>query len=150
MTTHRVGSTVLLAGGVLLIFGGISSALGFSTSGIVASLAAIAALLYAGGVWFGEAPRADPSIVLFTPDLSIVGGGLKGRRVGELFEDSMRHPIEAACRAAFDGRSQRFSCGNGSAERTFEVSPVRGADGFVAYGVLLTGALVADERPLAS
>src|SRR5262249_30751701 len=65
MQSHRVGSTVLLAGGVFLVFGGISSALGFSTSGIVASLAAVAALLYAGGVWFGAAPHADPSILVF-------------------------------------------------------------------------------------
>jgi hypothetical protein len=66
MRTSRVGSTVLLAGGVVLVFAGMSAALGFSISGVLATLAAIAALLYAGGVWFGERRRADPSVVVFT------------------------------------------------------------------------------------
>ena len=131
---------MLLAGGVFLVFGGMSSALGFSTSGIVASLAAIAALLYAGGVWFGEAPRADASHVLFTPGLSVAGGALQGRRVVDLFEADMTREIEAACRAAIEGRPSRFSCGRGESKQTFEAVPVHGADGRVLYGILLSGA----------
>jgi len=147
MQSHRVGSTVLLAGGVFLVFGGISSALGFSTSGIVASLAAVAALLYAGGVWFGAAPHADPSIVVFTSELTVAGGLLSGRPVADLFEDGMRGDIESACRDALDGRPSRFSSGKGSARRAFEAAPVRGADGLVIYGVLLSGAGAGSTDP---
>lgn len=142
MNSHRVGSTVLLAGGVFLVFGGLSSALGFSTAGIVASLAAIAALLYAGGVWFGDTPHTDPSIVVFTPDLTVAGGALRGRPVADLFDEDMRRDIEAACRDAIGGRPSRFASGRGSARQTFEASPVRGADGLVTFGILLSGAIL--------
>ncbi len=145
MRVPRVGSTALLTAGVVLVFGGLSSALGYSTSGVVASLAAIAALLYTGGVWFGGAPHADPSIVLFSRDLTVAGGALRGRRVVELFEADMRREIESACREALDGRPSRVSCGGGASRQTFEASPVRGADGLVAYGVLLSGALIARD-----
>ena len=56
MTQRRAGSLVLLAGGLVLIFAGVSAALDFSVGGMVATAAAITALLYAGGVWFGAAP----------------------------------------------------------------------------------------------
>lgn len=141
MNSHRAGSTVLLAGGVFLVFAGMSSALGFSTAGIVASLAAIAGLLYAGGVWFGTAPQIDPSIVVFTPDLKVAGGVLDGRRVRDVFADDMRHDVEAACREAIGGRPSRFTAGHGSARRNFEAAPVLGAGGVVIYGVLLSGVL---------
>jgi hypothetical protein len=146
MHGHHVGLTVLLAGGVFLVFGGMSSALGFSMSGIIASLAAVAALLYAGGVWFGEAPYADPSIVVFTPELTVAGGALNGRRVADLFEDGMRGDIETACRDALGGRASRFSSGKGSTRRAFQAAPVRDADGLVIYGVLLSGRYVAQFR----
>jgi hypothetical protein len=142
MRTSRVGSTVLLAGGVVLVFAGMSAALGFSISGVLATLAAIAALLYAGGVWFGERRRADPSVVVFTRDLTVAGGALAGRRVADLFDQYMRLPIESACREALDGRASRFACGQGSSRQTFEAAPVRGVDGLVTCGVLLSGALL--------
>ena len=130
---------MLLAGGVVLVLGGMSSAVGFTTSGIVASLAAVAALLYAGGVWFGSTPFADSSIVVFTRELTVAGGALTGRRVSDLFDAAMRGDIEAGCREALDGRPSRFSTGRGSMRRAFEAAPVRGADGLVIYGVLLSG-----------
>jgi len=142
MNSHRVGSTILLAGGIFLIFGGLSSALGLSTSGVVASVAAIAALLYAGGVWFGQAPHIDPSVVLFGRDLAVAGGALRGRQVADLFDDSIRRQIESACREALDGRPSQFSCGSGEARRAFEAAPVRGTDGVISYGLLLSGGLV--------
>src|SRR3569832_284722 len=70
MKRHRLGSYVLLAGGCLLVFAGLASALGCSASGVGASGAAIIALLYAGGVWFGPSPSADVSVVLYTPQLT--------------------------------------------------------------------------------
>lgn len=141
MNRHHAGSSVLLAGGVVLVFAGLSSALGFSLPGIVASSAAIAALLYAGGVWFGEAPRADPSLVLYTPALAVARGPLAGRAVGELFPDHMRAEIDSHCRAALAGAGSHFSCGSGADRMTFTVTPVRDAAGAVTYGLLLSGSL---------
>ena len=137
MKSHRIGSYVLLAGGVLLVFAGLASALGFSASGMVASGAAIAALLYAGGVWFGPAPRADVSVVLYTPQLTVAAGPLSGRGLVDLFPAASRREIEAHCRAALAGESQRFA---GAEGQTFEASPVRSAEGAIVYGVLIAGA----------
>jgi hypothetical protein len=137
MTSHRIGSFVLLGGGVLLVWAGLTSALGFTTSGIVASVAAIAALLYAGGVWFGGTPRADLSVVLFTADLRVAAGPLAGRAVVDLFPTAMRKDLESRCRAALSGQPQRFADAAGQA---FEAAPVRSADGAVVYGVLIAGA----------
>jgi hypothetical protein len=138
MKTHRAGSFVLLAGGVLLVFAGLSSSLGFSVAAMVASAAAVAALLYAGGVWFGGTPRADPTMVLFTPALVIASGPLTGRPVTEMFPESMRREIELRCGAALAGHASHFSCGSG---HVFDAAPVRSADGAVIYGLLLSGSL---------
>src|SRR5215211_6683037 len=93
MNSHRIGSYFLLAGGMLLVFVGLTSALGYSASGVVASAAAIAALLYAGGVWFGGSPRADASVLLFTPAIIVAAGPLAGRRVVDLFPIPLRKEI---------------------------------------------------------
>ena len=138
MNSHRIGSSVLLAGGVVLVFAGLSSALGFSMTGMFASTAAITALLYAGGVWFGEAPRADPAVVLFTPALVIANGPLTGRPVADMYPASIRREIESHCRAALGGQTSRFSCEPGGA---FQATPVRSADGAVIFGLLLSGSL---------
>ncbi len=138
MNSHRAGSTVLLAGGVFLVFAGLSAALGFSMSGIIASAAAIVALLYAGSVWFGAAPREDYTIVLFTPALVIANGPMAGRPVTELFTETMRREIESRCRAALDGLPSHFSCVPG---REFHAAPVHSTDGAVTFGLLLSGSL---------
>jgi hypothetical protein len=146
MNIQPVGSTVLLAGGVVLVIAGLASALGYSTGGMVATFAAISALLYAGGVWFGGAPNTDVSVVLFTPALTIASGPLAGHAVTDLFPDHMRGEIDTQCRVALTGHTARFGCGKDGGEKTFEASPVRTADGLVIYGLLLSGALVADAR----
>lgn len=141
MNSHRAGSTVLLAGGVFMVFAGLSSALGFSLSGMIASAAAIAALVYAGGVWFGEAPRADAAdreVVLFTPELLIATGPLTGRPVADMYPAAMRREIESRCRAALAGEASHFSSGPG---REFNATAVRAADGAVIFGLLLSGSL---------
>jgi hypothetical protein len=138
MNSHRAGSTVLLAGGVLLVFAGLSSALGFSISGMFASTAAIAALLYAGAMWFGEGPRGDAAIVLFTPALLIASGPLAGRPVADMYPETMRREIESRCRAALAGQASHFSCGPGC---DFHATPVRSADGAVIFGLLLSETL---------
>lgn len=140
---NRAASYTLLAGGLLLVFAGLSSALGFSLSGMLASAAAIVALLYAGGVWFGGASRDDRSIVLFTRDLTIATGPRAGRPVRDLFPDVPAEEIEARCREALDGHGARFSCGRGSLRRTFNANPVRIEDGLIAYGVLTSDAATA-------
>ena len=127
---------MLLAGGVLLVFAGLASALGFSTSGMIASAAAIAALLYAGAVWFGGVARADASVVLFTPQLTVAAGPLAGRALLDLFPVAQRQAIEAQCRAALAGQSTRFSPAEGE---TFEAAPVRSASGAIVYGILMAG-----------
>lgn len=131
---------MLLAGGVVLVFAGLSSALGFSLAGVLASTAAIAALLYAGAVWFGDARRADPSVVLFTPALIVAGGPLTGRPVADLFPAALRGDIEARCRDALAGTASHFTCGSVS----FSATPVRDAAGAVVYGLLLSGSLAAN------
>jgi hypothetical protein len=143
MNRHHAGSSVLLAGGVVLVFAGLSSALDYSLPGIVASVAAIAALLYAGGVWFGEAPRADPSLLLFTPSLAVARGPLAGHAISALFPDHMRTEIDARCRDALAGAATHFTCGSGADRRVFTVTPVRDAAGAITYGLLLSGDLAA-------
>lgn len=138
MNSHRAGSSVLLAGGVVLVFAGLSSALGFSLSGMFASSAAIAALLYAGGVWFGGAPRADAAVVLFTPALVIASGPMAGRPLVDMYPDAMRREIESRCRAALDGQPSDFSC---EPRGEFHATPVRAANGAVVFGLLLSGSL---------
>lgn len=59
MRTKRLVSSFLMAAGIVLVFYGFSSALGFTTVGVLASVAAISALLYAGGVLFGSAPATQ-------------------------------------------------------------------------------------------
>ena len=137
MNPNRVGSSVLLAGGVVLVFAGLTSALGYSTAGVVASAAAIVALLYAGAVWFGGAPRTDTSVILFTPQLTVAAGPLTGRAMADLFPAASRKEIESRCRAALTGAPQRFT---GSGGETFEAAPIRGADGAIVYGILISGA----------
>ena len=55
MRTKRLLSSLLMAAGIVLVFYGFNAALGFTIVGMFASLAAITALLYAGGVLFGSA-----------------------------------------------------------------------------------------------
>jgi len=137
IASRRAGAFVLLAGGVCLVFAGLSSSFAFSTSGMITTAAAIAALLYAGGVWFGDTPRTDCSVVLFTPQLTVAAGPMAGRTVAELFPIALRKEIDAQCRAALAGRASHFTPGG---EGGFDAAPVRGADGLIVYGILIASA----------
>ena len=137
MRPSRAASFLLLAGGVALVFAGLSSAFGFSITGMIASAAAIVALLYAGAVWLGSPPAPpDPDLVLFTHALTVASGTSVGRPVVELYPEPVRARLETACREALEGRAARFSAHPGQA---FVVSPVRSPDGAVVYGLLLSG-----------
>lgn len=139
---HKIVSTVLLIAGVGLVFAGMSSALNFSLPGVIAAIATIAGLLYAGGVWFGGATPSELSVLIFDRRLIIVTGSHPGRPVGDLFPLGVRRDVEQRCRDAFDGRSTRFSIPGDAERRRFEVAPIRTADGLVAYGILLSGAMI--------
>jgi hypothetical protein len=137
MDPHHTGSLVALAAGIVLVFAGLSAALGFSITGMIASAAAIAALLYAGGVWLGAPSHpADSQVVLFTPGLTVATGPSAGRPIGELFPDSTRAAIEEHCRLALEGRTLRFTVPK---HGVFAASPVRCPEGAVVYGLLLSG-----------
>jgi hypothetical protein len=142
MTSHRVGAYILLAGGILLVFAGLAAALSFSLSGMIASAAAITALLYAGGVWFGGSPRVDASVVLFTPQLTVAAGPLTGRAVVDLFPIPLHTEIDRLCRAALSGESRGFLP---EAGEPIEAAPVRAADGAIVYGVLIAGGATSER-----
>ena len=143
---HRIASSVLLSGGVLLVFGGLTAALGFSTGGVIASAAAIAALLYAGGVWFGASAPGQAAVLLFDPQLIVAAGPFTGKTVVELYPEPFRRDISERCRAAFTGESSRFSPAPG---QTFEAAPVRGTDGAIVYGILIAGAVTPEPAAAA-
>jgi hypothetical protein len=147
MKGHRLASTVLLAGGVIFVFGGLSQALGYSIAGLLASAAAIAALLYAGGVWFGAAPsRETLSVILYTPDLLIASGPSAGRPLVDAVAAIDRLELEIQCRDALAGRPSRMSPARGNSP-AFAASPVRDSEGTVRYGLLLLGALAEPKLP---
>lgn len=137
MTRHRPGPIVALGAGIVLVFAGLSSALGFSVAGMTASGAAIAALLYAGGVWFGAAPPPpDPDVVVFTRGLIVASGPSAGRPIGELFPGASRAVVEKHCQLVLEGHAVRFTVSSGTA---VTVSPVRSPEGAIVCGLLLSG-----------
>lgn len=141
---RRLASSSLMAGGLLLVFAGISAALGFSAVGIVTSLAVIAALLYAGGVWFGPSPSIIPPagadrVIVFDRALRVAAGALPGVPLLSQFPEPMHPEIDARCRAALQGEHTHFLCEHAGRRLAFDVSPVQTVDGTVLYGVLICG-----------
>jgi hypothetical protein len=145
MNSHRVGSFVLLGGGLVLVFAGVASALDYSWGGMLASAAAIAALLYAGGVWFAAPASADSSILLFSHTLIVASGPHTGRPIIDMYPDVDPRTLEDACRTALAGRGARFAIG----AARFAASPVRSQEGAVVYGLLLSGEAAAAEASAA-
>jgi hypothetical protein len=145
----RLLSTALLAVGVILVFTGLSAALGFTLLGMAASIAVIVALLYAGAVWVAPAPPANTSgIFLFDRNGLVVQGAQTGAPISAQFPASIRDDIERRCHAALAGHASRFVCSDNGRLTAFEAVPVRGADGAILYGVLMSGA--ASEVPVLS
>ena len=137
----RVASSVLFALGVALVLLGLSAALGFSIAGAVASAAAVAALLYAGGVWFGErTAAAAPSVLAFDRELRITGGPYAGAPVASRFPATLREEIQRRCEAAAAGQYSHFICTDNARERVFDAAPVLGAASSGICGVLVEGA----------
>ena len=142
---NRTASSVLFALGIALVLIGLTTALGFTVAGIIASIAAVGALLYAGGLWFGETNRFPPSVLVFNHELRIAGGAGSGKPVSSQFPPSMRNAIERHCAAAVDGRHSRFTCDDRGRQRTFDAAPVLGGGGDGIAGVLVERAAAVTE-----
>jgi hypothetical protein len=142
----RVASSVFFAIGIALVLIGLSAALGFSIAGVVASAAAVASLLYAGGVWFGDkSGRLAPTVLVFDRELCITGGPHAGRPVASKFPSSIRDEIERRCAAAIAGRHSRFTVTDGGRQRTFDAAPVLSGHAYEIAGVLVEGAAAIDD-----
>jgi hypothetical protein len=140
----RLISSVLLAWGVLLVFAGMSASLGFTPSGVLAAVTAIAALLYAGSIWFGSPPviplpAGSQTVLVFDRDLRITAGPGTGGLVTHQFPVAIRAEVEARCRAALRGESTHFTCQYGGRHVVCDASPVVSAAGAIRYGILVIG-----------
>lgn len=138
----HLAASLLLAAGIVLVFGGLSSALGFTVSGVLASVAAIAGLLYAGGIWFGApAPAASAGALTFDQRLELTTGGPVLLR----FPEPLRAEIRVRCLAALAGERSRFTIEG----RAFQVLPVVDVDGMVRFAVLIEGASATSDLTVA-
>jgi hypothetical protein len=132
---------VFLAAGVLLVLLGLIAALGFTPAGMLASVAMMTALLYAGAVWFRQPlppviPAATP-VVVFDRDCRAVTGPAAGQFLPTLYPEMLRPEIERRCRTALAGAGVRFFCLQNGRSVVFDALPVRNAEGIVVYGLLL-------------
>jgi hypothetical protein len=141
----RAVSSLLLACGIVFVIAGLSAVLGFTVGAMVASVAAIAALLYAGGVWFGGAPAplvpaGSETVIVFDRSLRVAAGGAPGAPLLSRFPEPLRPEIEMRCRLALKGEHTHFDCEHAGARFSFDIAPVPSIHGMVLYGVLITGA----------
>ncbi len=139
----RAASSLLLAGGVVFVFVGLSAALGSGLVGAVASIAVIATLLYAGGVWFGGAPAplAAPgaeAVLIFDRSLRVAAGAAPGTALLSRFPAPLRAELEMRCRLALQGEHTHFDCEHAGTRISFDISPVQSIQGVVLYGALVT------------
>jgi hypothetical protein len=142
----RYASSILFAGGLVLVFTGLTAAFGFSLVGILASIAVVAALLYAGGVWFGgSTDTTAPTVLVFDRHLRIAVGPHAGESVVSRFPLPIRAELERRCVAAIGGHSSRFVCSDGTRDRTFDVAAVLTAQQSPISGLLVEGATVTTE-----
>lgn len=153
----RLASSLLLATGIVLVFAGLSAALGFSVGGMVASVAVIATLLYAAGVWFGPAPPSvvpsgAETVIVFDRSLHIVAGATPGTPLLTQFPAALRDEVEAHCRAALRGEHSHFTCEIGGRQVAVDIAPIQTIAGAVLYGVLIAGSgtrvPAVSQRPL--
>lgn len=145
----NAASSLLLACGIVLTFAGLISALGSTPVGMLASVAVIAALLYAGGVWLGRPPMpaaaGTGTIVVFDRSLRVVSGPSVGSSVATPFPREIRSEIETRCLAALRGEPAHFVCEHGNARFVFDAAPVPSLDGMAVFGVLISGAGVRER-----
>lgn len=140
--TKRILTSVLLASGIVLVFAGLSGALGFTVAGMLVSVTAIAALLYAGGAWFGTSPfmplpAGMETVLVFDRELYVTAGPGAGSSLLPRFPAAVRPEIETRCRAALRGESARFVCQTPAARLVIETAPLASVTGVVLYGTLV-------------
>jgi hypothetical protein len=140
----RFVSSLLLATGIVVVLAGLNAALGSTVAGMVASIVAIATLLYAGAIWFGPppaamAPAGAETVIVFDRSLHIAAGATPGTPLLSQFPAALRDTVEAHCRAALRGEHSHFACEIGGQRIAFDVGPVQTTAGVVLYGVLITG-----------
>lgn len=127
---RRLVSSVLLAGGTCLVFAGINAALGFSLPGMAASVAAVAGLLYAGAIWFGDA-RVAPSekVLIFDHALRLTSGA----PLLANFPEGQRDEVRAKATATLAGARASMIVGG----RTLSLVPLVSDGGAVLYGAVV-------------
>jgi hypothetical protein len=141
----RAASSLLLACGIVFVFASLSAALGFSVGGMVASIAVIAALIYAGGAWFGGSASAplvhagSETVIVFDRSLRIAAGATPGTPLLSRFPEPLRPEIEMRCRLALKGEHTHFACEHAGLRIFFDIAPVHSIQGVVLYGVLIAG-----------
>jgi hypothetical protein len=141
----RAASSLLMACGIVFVIVGLSAAFGFTLGAMVASVAAITALLYAGGAWFGGAPAplvpaGAETVIVFDRSLRVAAGATPGTPLLSRFPEPLRPEIEMRCRLALKGEHTHFDCEHAGARFSFDIAPVPSFHGMVLYGVLITGA----------
>lgn len=143
---RQVLAFVLLLAGFTLVFLGLTRALGVTPLGILVSVVAVAALLFTGGIWFGErAPRppavisaaSDGSPILFDVHRRLVSGPHAGEPVVSRFPEAIRFEVERHCATVLAGHPARFPCTCDGKPVVFEALPVRSADGAIVYGLFV-------------
>ena len=149
-TAKRVVSALLLTCGIVLVFAGLSTALGFTVFGVLASVAAIASLLYAGAAWFGGTPvtlatAGAETVIVFDRSLRVTAGREPGVSILLQFPERLRPDIEMRCRAALRGEHSHFDCEHAGARISFDVAPVQ-VNQVVLYGALISGSGVPVAR----
>jgi hypothetical protein len=140
----RVLSSAILACGIVVVFAGLSLALGFTVPAMIASITLIAALLYAGGLWFGGASTrvataGSDLVIVFDRSLKVTAGPAPGTSLLLQFPEVLRPEIEMRCRLALRGEHTHFECEHAGARIAFDIAPVQSIQGMVLYGVLISG-----------
>jgi hypothetical protein len=144
----RALSSILFAAGIVTILAGLTAAFGFTVGGVVTSIAVVAVLLYAGGLWLGggsvsiAAPGAEV-VIVFDRSLTITVGPAHGGSVMRQFPEALRPEIEMRCRLALRGEHTHFECEHAGARLAFDIAPIQSIQGVVLYGVLISGSGIA-------
>ena len=109
---REVLSIGLLIAGVALVFVGVTRSVGFSQTDI-ASLAAVAVLLYSGAVFCGASATTHSeqrdTIFVFDRTFRLVSGGHKGLPIRAVLSEIPDADIESRCSAVFTRKSDRFA-----------------------------------------
>jgi hypothetical protein len=139
---RRVFSSILLAAGVVLVLAGLTSALGSGVTGLVAGVALVSALLYAGATWFAPPPLvATPLLVLFDRSGRVVAGFRAGEPLAARFSRSRAADIDRHVATVFAGASVHVMPDPHDAT-TLVMVPVRAADGTIPLAILTTASAV--------